>query len=430
VRYLYTLLIYLLRPLAFGIVAYRSLKNPGYRVGWAERFGFGARLPAADVIWLHAVSLGEVSAAASLVRELQARFTGATLVVTTATPTGRARAQALFGASVVVRFLPYDTPGSMRRFLSRAHPGLAVVMETELWPNLFHQCHRRGIPVVLANARLSEKSVRRYRRFAALFRAVFAGETLVAAQSAEDAARFVAIGAQAAKTHVVGNLKFDVPVDAVVFERGRELRAAYFGSRPIWIAGSTHEGEEELVLGAQTVLQNALPGVLLLLVPRHPERFQAVADLLTRSGFRFERRSSDNPVRADAQVLLIDTVGELSSLYASVDVAFVGGSLVPIGGHNLLEPAALGVPVLTGPSHANAREVATLLLRAGGALQVNDAVQLATTVEALLRDEDQRLRVGACALAVIEANRGSLERLLSLIAPLWAQRVARLSTAD
>jgi 3-deoxy-D-manno-octulosonic-acid transferase len=421
-RTIYTLLTYLLRPVALAAVVWRSVENPAYRVGMRERFGFGPRLPATEVLWVHAVSLGEVTAAAPLIRALRIQYPDMSLILTTATPTGRARAAALFGASVVVRFLPYDTPGSMRRFLARAHPRLAIVMETELWPNLFHRCRQLGIPVVLANARLSEKSVARYRRFGGLFRDVFAGDTVVAAQSAEDAERFIAIGAQRTRTHVVGNLKFDIEFDGGVLELGRKLRAAYWPDRPVWIAGSTHHGEEELALAAHSSVQAALPGALLLLVPRHPERFQAVADLLNRCGVRFERRSSDNAVRPDVQVLLVDTVGELASLYASVDVAFVGGSLVPVGGHNLLEPAALGVPVITGPYQANAREIAALLLREGAALQVGDSAGLALKVMELLSDGARRATVGGRGLHVVGVNRGSLRRLVELIEPLLAAR--------
>jgi 3-deoxy-D-manno-octulosonic-acid transferase len=274
---------------------------------------------------------------------------------------------------------------------------------------------------VLANARLSARSVLRYRRFGALFRDVFSGDTVVAAQSTEDAERFIAIGADPARTRVVGNLKFDVAVDAAVLAQGHRLRTQYWPGRPVWIAGSTHPGEDELVLAAHAHVQSHVPGTLLVLVPRHPERFQAVADLLKRGGVRFERRSSDNPVRPDVQVLLVDTVGELASLYASVDVAFVGGSLVPVGGHNLLEPAALGVAVITGPSHGNAREVATLLLREGAALQVSGAAELGRVVQELLTDTDRRRRVGAGGLHVVAMNRGSLQRLLELIEPLLSE---------
>jgi 3-deoxy-D-manno-octulosonic-acid transferase len=415
-RHLYTTLIYLLRPVVFGLVLWRGLRNHAYWVGLRERFGLGAPVGSPS-LWVHAVSLGEVSAAAPLVRALRARYPQFPLILTTATPTGRARARALFGTSVTVRYLPYDTPGSVRRFLARCRPRIGIVMETELWPNLFRQCLRRGIPMMLASARLSPKSVARYRRFSSLFAGLVA-ETLVAAQTAEDAERFRAIGADGAKTRIVGNVKFDVAVDAAAMEHGRRLRASHWDERPVWIAGSTHAGEEEQVLSAHAELLTDVPNALLLLVPRHPERFQAVADLIGRRGLRFERRSSGNPVRTDSQVLLVDTVGELSTLYAAVDVAFVGGSLVPIGGHNLLEPAAVGLPVLTGPYQSNAREIARQLLLEGAALQVEDSQQLAQVLKELFADAERRERVGASGRRVIEANRGSVTRLMEWLEPL------------
>ena len=423
-RFIYTLLTYIARPIAFAVVIWRGLGNRRYWVGLGERFGWGA-VAATRTVWVHAVSLGEVTAAAPLVRALRARYPEYPLMLTTATPTGRARAVALFGDAVTVRFLPYDTPGSMRRWLARARPRMAVILETELWPNLFHQCRRRGIPIVLANARLAAKSVARYRRCGALFREVFAGEVRVAAASAEDAERFVAIGAARDQVCVTGNLKFDVGVDAAGLDRGRAWRNQYWNERAVWIAGSTHEGEEELALTAQAQLQLKVPNALLLLVPRHPERFQAVADLLNRRGFRFERRSSENAVRSDTQVLLVDRVGELATLYAAIDVALVGGSLVPVGGHNLVEPAALGVPVITGPYQANAREIAALLIREGAAAQVSDAAELAGALTELFLDGALRRQVGAAALRVVAANRGSLKRLLGLIEPLLAESSSR-----
>ncbi len=433
VRRIYSLLTYLLRPVALAVVLWRGLGNRSYWQGLGERFGLGARpggsSTAAECVWVHAVSLGEVSAAAPLVRALRARHAELPLLLTTATPTGRARALALFGDSVTVQFLPYDTPGSMRRFLERSRPRLAVIMETELWPNLYHQCRRRGVPIVLANARLSPKSVVRYLRFGALFREVFAGDTFVAAQSTEDAERFVTIGARPAHTSVVGNLKFDIAVDADLKSRGRALRVACWDARPVWIAGSTHAGEEDLVLEAHAALLAAGPGAppavsgaLLLLVPRHPQRFAAVADLLNRRGLKFERRSSGNPVRPDAAVLLVDTVGELMTLYAAADVAFVGGSLVPVGGHNLLEPAALGVPVITGPHQSNARQVAELLCREDALVQVADSGELARQLKALFADPARRLKLAARAEDVVAANRGSLARLLDLSESLLAGR--------
>ena len=414
-RSLYSALIQVLRPFALAAVLWRGLRNRLYWSGLGERFGFGTPPRPGHSIWVHAVSLGEVTAATPLVRALLERHPGMPLVLTTATPTGRARAQSLFGGAVEVRYLPYDTPGSMRRFIERARPAVAMIMETELWPNLFDQCRRRGIPLILANARLSTRSVARYRRFAGLFRPLFSNNTRVAAQSAEDAARFVAIGAARERTLVVGNVKFDVSPDAAHAARGLELRAAQWPARPVWIAGSTHAGEEEPVLAAHAELQAAVPGALLLLVPRHPQRFDDVAELLARRGLRFQRRGSSTELRPETEVLLVDTVGELASLYAAADVAFVGGSLVPAGGHNLLEPAALGLPVLTGPDHSSAAEVARLLLREGAALQVTDAGELAAVLKEMFADPQRRRRIGAAGMRVIDANRGSVARLLELV---------------
>lgn len=419
-RRLYSFCMYLLSPIAFAAVLWRGVRDRGYWQGLGERFGLGPPVRRAPTIWLHAVSLGEVSAAAVLVRALQTRHPGIALILTTATPTGRARARALFGGSVDIRFLPYDTPGSVRRFLRRIRPRLAIVMETELWPNLFHECEQMGVPLVLANARLSAKSVSRYRGFGGLFRGIFSANTLIAAQTADDAERFIAIGAAREATHVIGNLKFDLEIGPATLERGRALRLQTFSARPTWIAGSTHAGEEDQVLTAHAALRAEVAGALLLLVPRHPERFDSVAELLERRGFRFERRSSGKPLPVETEVLLVDTVGELAALYAAADVAFVGGSLVPIGGHNLLEPAALGLPVLTGPSHSNAKDIAQLLLQQGAALQVGDAQELAGCLTRLFGDAEQRRRIGAVARRLVEMNRGSLARLLELIEPLLA----------
>ena len=420
-RRLYSALMYVASPVAYAIVLWRGLRNRRYWEALSERFGFG-KTYASPTIWVHAVSLGEVTAAAPLIRALRTRHPQCSLILTTATPTGRARAQALFGDSIAVRFLPYDLPGSMRRFVDRVNPRVAVIMETELWPNLFDQCRRRGVPVVLASARLSPKSVARYRTFGALFRPVFAGGPLVAAQSAEDAERFIAIGADRSKTHVIGNVKFDVDIDPAVVQRGVELRAAILSSRPVWIAGSTHAGEEELVLNAHAELKTQIPGALLLLVPRHPRRFHSVAELLNRRGVRFERRSSSRLMPAAAlppelPVLLVDTVGELTMLYAAADVAFVGGSLIPVGGHNLLEPAALGLPVITGPYQANSADIARVLLEQGAAVQVADARQLTDALLGLFADPARRAWMGECGRRAVEANRGSVARLLALIEP-------------
>jgi 3-deoxy-D-manno-octulosonic-acid transferase len=421
---LYTVLLYCAVPFAFAVVLWRGLRDRAYRQGLGERFGFGRRTGVigapgcTGTLWLHAVSLGEMSAAAPLVRALRARYPQSALVLTTATPTGRARARSLFGEDVDVRLLPYDMPGAVARFLERIRPRLALIMETEIWPNLYVEVERRGVPLVLASARLSANSVVRYRRFGGLFRGIFSASSLIAAQTDVDAERFVAVGAQSARTRVVGNIKFDLELGAGVLERGRQLRTSFGNSRPVWIAGSTHAGEEEQVLAAHAELLRVEPDALLLLVPRHPDRFAAVTGLLNARDMRFARRSGGAIPDAATPVMLVDTVGELAALYASADVAFVGGSLVPIGGHNLLEPAALGVPVLTGPSHSNAKDIAQLLLARGAALQVADARELAAALTRLFRDPAERQRMGDIGRQAIEANRGSVARLLELIESL------------
>ncbi|HSY95482.1 MAG TPA: 3-deoxy-D-manno-octulosonic acid transferase, partial [Steroidobacteraceae bacterium] len=279
-RRLYSALIYCAVPFAFAMVLWRGVRDRSYWQGLGERFGWGPASPPAPSLWLHAVSLGEMTAAAPLVRALRSRYPQSPLLLTTATPTGRARARDLYGAAVDVRFLPYDTPGAVARFMDRTRPRLAILMETELWPNLFRQCERRRVPLVLASARLSAKSVARYRRFGGLFRGIFSASSLIAAQTREDVERFMAIGAPSAGIQVVGNIKFDVQVSEEVTARAGALRASLGADRPIWIAGSTHAGEEEQVLAAHRQLRTEQPTALLLLVPRHPDRFDAVAEQL------------------------------------------------------------------------------------------------------------------------------------------------------
>jgi len=458
-RRLYSVVTGIAAPIAFAIVLLRGLRDRAYWEGLSERFGFGRRLAADAGTWLHAVSLGEVTAAAPLVRALLLRRPGRTLVLTTATPTGRARARSLFGNSVDVRLLPYDLRGSMRRFLERTRPALVVIMETELWPNLYRECARRNLPVLLGSARISEKSLRGYARFGALFRDVFAGRVQVGAQTAVDAARFRRLGAAPSRVHVTGNVKYDVYVDADLRARAQCLRDEYaVGGRPVWIAGSTHPNEEEQMLDAHALVRRRHENALLILVPRHPRRFDAVAALLSRRSARHVRRSAlvgavdagagsaassasadqaagsvaappgaggadagvaDAGVAdagvADASVLLLDTTGELPAFYGCADVAFVGGSLVPIGGHNLLEPAALGVPVLTGPSDFNARDIALLLIEAGAARRVTDARELAAALVEWFDAPARRREAGERARAVVESNRGSVDKLLALI---------------
>lgn len=419
-RVVYLVAIYLLAPIAWLALAWRGLRDPSYRQGLTQRFGFGPRTGAPS-IWVHAVSVGEVQAAASLVQALRARHPRTPLTLTTVTPTGAARARALFGASVDVRYVPYDLPGSVRRFFERVQPQVAVILETELWPNLYRGCGTRGIPLVLASARISPRSVGRYRMLASLFRETLSHGIVIAAQGEGDAERFRAIGANPAKTHVVGNIKFDLTLPADIRERGARCRAEHAAAgRFLWVAGSTHEGEEAAALAAQRALEAAGVSNLLVIAPRHPPRFGAVADLLASSGTRSVRRSTGGRAGPDTQVLLLDTLGELMDWYAAADVAFVGGSLVPVGGHNLLEPAALAVATLTGPQVFNAQEIADALLAEGAVEAVQDGAGLAAALLRLARDPAERARRGALGQALVERNRGTLQRLMALLEPLIA----------
>lgn len=414
-RWLYNFLIYTAVPIALLANLWRSRENASYRERLGERLGFSAT-QARRSIWVHAVSVGEVQAAAALIRELSARHPSKALIVTTGTPTGAARVKALFGEKAQHVYLPYDTPGSVRRFLDRIDPRIAIVMETEVWPNLFRECARRKIPLVIASARLSQKSVRGYRWLASLFKQALASDIVIAAQTRGDADRFIGVGANPTRTHVVGNIKFDLDVSDEVRERGRAERA-HWGGRPVWVAGSTHPGEEEVLLDAHAQLRSTHPDVLLVMVPRHPQRFDEAKATLRERGIAFVSRSQGEIPTAATAVLLVDTLGELMTFYAAADIAFVGGSLVPVGGHNLLEPAALARPVLTGPQHFNSPEVARALIERGAAIEVHTSEQLAAHLQQLFDDPQARARQGALAQAFVTENRGALLRLLDLIEP-------------
>jgi 3-deoxy-D-manno-octulosonic-acid transferase len=417
VRIIYLCIGLLLAPVTPVFLFWKGLRIRGYWRHVGERYGFGEPLPPGGV-WVHAVSVGEVQAAAALVRELQRRHPGLPILVTTFTPTGRDRAQALLGDSVAHRYMPFDLPGVVPRFFDRVRPRLMVIVETELWPNLFHECGRRGVPLVLASARVSPRSVRGYRRLAQFFRDTLENGIVIGAQSPADAERFVSIGANPSKTHVTGNLKFDYSLPPDVPGRARELRAALGVGRPVWVAGSTHEGEEEIVLAAHARIRASHPDALLVLVPRKPQRFESVGALVRRQGARCVTRSGGERIGDDVEVLLVDTLGELVLFYGAGDVAFVGGSLVPVGGHNLMEPAALAKPMVTGPHTFNAVGIADLFIEVGAANVVRDADELANRVTGWFTDRAAAERDGRLGLDTLEANRGSLARLTALVEPL------------
>jgi 3-deoxy-D-manno-octulosonic-acid transferase len=408
-------------PVLLGHLLWRSRTNPEYRQRISERFGRGhARLPQPS-IWVHAVSVGEIQAAAALVRALLELYPTQPVVLTTVTPTGAQRARELFGDAVVHSYAPFDLTGAVRKFFDWSRPKLLIVLETELWPNLYHECGRRDVPLVLASARVSPKSVNRYRWMLSLFRQTLSHGIVIAAQSEADAKRFLALGADPQRTNVTGNIKFDFNLPADIEIDGAQFRQSHAPDRPVWIAASTHASEEEIVLAAHRQVLDVFPNALLLMVPRHPERFQTVTSLTVKQGFSAVRRSTGDDCTMDTEVFIGDSMGELPVFYAAADIAFVGGSLVQVGGHNLLEPAALGKPVLTGPYTYNAEDIARLLQDAGAARIVTDADELGEAVINLLGDAGERLRLGTLGRGVVDSNRGALDRLLTLIAPLVDQ---------
>ncbi|GHE21268.1 lipid IV(A) 3-deoxy-D-manno-octulosonic acid transferase [Halomonas urumqiensis] len=421
-RYLYSAALYGASPLIWRrIWSEQVLTHPRrQRLGLIPPTPPGARM-----IWLHCASVGEVQAARPLIQALLARYPAHRLTVTTMTATGAERVLALVDAQddgnapvrLIHRFVPLDFPGAARRFVERLDPVVAVFFETELWPNLLHACQRQGVPVMVANGRLSPRAYRGYRRVAALMREALGHVDWLAAKSAADAERFQALGMPASKIAVVGSLKFDITPDAWSIKVGESLLTCLRG-RPVWVAGSTHAGEDEQLLAAHARLRKHLPDALLILVPRHPHRFEPVAALCENASLAVARRSRAEWPGADTAVYLGDTMGELLSLYAAADLAFVGGSLVPIGGHNLLEPAAMGVPVLSGPEIANFVDVAEVLRNANALVEVSDAEDLAETLERLFNDAQERARLAKAGRQVVEANRGALARTTDGLARL------------
>jgi len=419
-RFIYTLTLYLLTPFVVYRLAARGFKYHGYFARWRERFGFFVDPGIQNSIWIHAVSLGEVNAAVPLIEALMRRFGDSQFVITTVTPTGSDRVVQLFGDRVFHVYLPYDLTTAVRRFLDRVRPRLAVIMETEIWPNLFMTCAERDISIVVANARLSEKSLRGYWPIQPLVRRAIRCASFVAAQSMSDEVRLRLLGAAEPKLAVVGNLKFDMNVPDDVREHGVAFRRAAGGARPVWIAASTHEGEEMIVLKAQAAVLRRFPDALLLIAPRHPERFKPIAAACRAYGFRTATRSEQGAADPACQCFVIDSMGELLAFYAAADVAFVGGSLVPVGGHNLLEPAALARPVIVGPQTFNFAEVTEDLIAAGAAMRIMEGDALGPAVVRLLSREVERRSMGDAAHAVMERERGAVARTMAIVEQVLA----------
>ncbi len=414
-RLLYTLCFYLLLPVIVLRLLLRSIKAPAYRQRWAERFGrFAAPDYKSDAIWIHAVSVGETIAAAPLIKQLLEKYPDTPLVVTTTTPTGSERVRALFGEQVFHVYAPYDTGLFVGRFLRRVRPRLVIVMETELWPNMLAACAQRQIPLLLANARLSEKSARGYAKLGGLTRAMLKAITTVAVQNALDGERFISLGLDRDQLVVTGSIKFDLELDNELIEQAAVLRQQWQAEqkRLVWIAASTHHGEDKIILEAFVRLKQQFKHLLLILVPRHPERFEDVYNLCQQQGLIVVRRSSHQLPDMQTDVVLGDTMGELLLLYGVCDIAFVGGSFVPVGGHNLIEPAAWGKAITTGPQLHNFAEIASLLKAEGGVSICTTEAALYDEMLLLCAGEQQRQSLGQAAQHVADTNKGALQKLL------------------
>ena len=412
VRAGYTLVLWLLLPFIMIKLWVRSRREPGYRRGLGERFGRYPITVSSPVIWVHAVSVGEVRGSVPLVQALTIRFPNHAILLTCMTAAGREAIEQAYGSSVHSAFLPYDYPFAIRRFLDHFKPKLGVLMETEIWINLLAECRRRSLPIALANARMSAGSARAYRRLSALTRPAFESIGAVCAQSEPDANRIASLGAHC--VHISGNLKFDVHLDAGLIAAGVALRHS-LGDRKIIVLASTREGEEALLFDA---LSGQLAGdMVLVVVPRHPQRFEKVASLISAAGLPFERRSSGH-VSVGTRVLLGDTMGEMSTYYGAADVAVIGGSLLPYGGQNLIEASAAGVPVVIGPHVHNFSEAVHMAVECGAAIQVASASQAIKTAIALLSEPERRRAMGQAGIKFCASHRGATERHLAAIQKL------------
>jgi len=372
-RYIYSTFLYLLTPFVLLRLCWLGLKNADYWRRWPERFGY-ISFPAEgrNIIWIHAVSVGEVQAATPLVSGLISKYPDYQILITTVTPTGSEMVKRRFSDTVLHYYLPYDLPNVISRFIGMIRPSIFIVLETELWPNLYWQCNHLGIPIVLVNARMTPRSFSGYKKLGTLSKQMLLNINLIAAQASEDGNRFISLGADPARVTVTGNIKFDVNVPHSIVEEAQSLRRYFSENRSIWIAASTHEGEEQLILSAHRQILESHKDCLLIIAPRHPVRFEKVAELCVKNGFQIIRKSEMKECGIKVQVYLLDTLGDLPVHYAASDLAFVGGSLLPFGGHNVLEPASIGIPVITGKHTQNFSEINELLLEKGAEWKVSD----------------------------------------------------------
>lgn len=411
---LYNILAYLCMPMFFFRLWWRSQRTPKRWVRWQERCGYAPILN--ESIWIHAVSLGETLAAVPLIKKIIATYPHTPILVTNMTLTGSEQVTKQLKNTVHNVYIPFDVSHFVTRFLNRTHPKIAIILETELWPNLFKHCQKRNIPIILTNARLSHSSVRAYERFfASMARSMLESVTLIACQSQQDGEHFLRLGLDREKLHITGNIKFDIELSEDQKKIGQQLKET-IGDRFIWVAASTHDSEEELMLAAHKCLLKENPNALLILVPRHPERFNNVSTLLEKEDWAFSRRSLNDPIRHNTKIYLADTLGEMMAFFFACDVAVVAGSFKPIGGHNVLEPAALSKAVISGPIIHNFSQ-AVDLLKASDAIDVvdNNPMSLANALCSLAKNENLRASKGQRALKVVEANRGAINKQFALI---------------
>jgi len=412
VRFLYTLLLWLLLPFIFVRLALRARKQPEYLQHIGERFGAYPQRSYKPVIWLHAVSVGETRATVSLIAKLSAAYPGHQILLTHTTPTGRATSEQLYGEEVLRAYLPYDYPFAVRRFLGHFQPCLGILMETEIWFNLIHQGHAAGVPMLLLNARLSEKSARGYARAGSLTGGALQQLTAIAAQTPDDAARLSRLGAQ--KVSVMGNLKFDIAPPQAMLELGAGLRQQFAVNRKVMLTASTREGEEALLLDAFQAA-GGIGETLLVIVPRHPQRFDEIAAMLAKRGLSYQRRSQNSEVSSEVQVLLGDSMGEMFAYYAAADIAYIGGSLLPFGGQNLIEASAVGTPVLIGPHTFNFADATKLAVAAGAAVRVADAGELLLTAQKLLADDSALDEMSKRGVQFVASHQGATDKAMEVI---------------
>ncbi|MBB1439144.1 lipid IV(A) 3-deoxy-D-manno-octulosonic acid transferase [Shewanella sp. SG41-4] len=413
-RIVYSLFLYLLFPLVILYLAFRAIKSVDYRSRWSERFGF-AKLIKTDVL-IHSVSMGETLAAIPLIKQLMGAHPDYVFTVTTTSPTGSAEVTKAFGDTVQHCYLPFDFSYAIKRFLRQLQPKVCIIMETELWPNLVHFAEQQQVILILANARLSQKSANKYAKKRRLAVPMLNKLNLITVQTKAEAERFITLGVATQRIHVCGSLKFDLTIDPIKKQQANTLRAQWDRvNSPIWVAGSVHPGEFEAILSAHKQLLACFPNALLIMAPRHPEQFNLAAITITQSGLVLARRSMNDEVNSQTQVLLGDTMGELVMLYGTADQAFVGGTLINNGGHNPLEPAAMGLPVYVGPNHWDFAEITQLLADAGALTCISSADELAQELQNKFTDSHMYQSASFAGLAVVEQNRGALLKQFTLI---------------